>query len=194
MTPRATFAPVVLLGLGSGALVAVAGTKDWVVPDLARDNNAAGTTLWDSWVVDAPLAGALALVLLACWGVVLVTRGRVRRVVAVLALLAALGLVATSIWTGVEGPQTLRDNLAEPGAQAMLGDRDVDPTFTGWFWTAAVGAPLSAMAAALAIRFAPQWPEMGSRYDAPTSGPSAKEPSDNLDIWKAIDEGDDPTA
>ena len=38
-----------------------------------------------------PLAGALALVLLACWGVLLVTRARIRRVVAGLALLVAVG-------------------------------------------------------------------------------------------------------
>lgn len=196
MTPRATFAPVLLLGLGSGALCAVAGTKHWVEPDLARDNSSAGSTLWESWVVDAPLAGALALVLLAAWGVVLVTRGRVRRIIALLALLAGIGLVATVVWSGMTGPDTLRENLDEPGAQALLGDRDVEPTFTGWFWTAVICAPLATIAAALAVRFAPQWPEMGSRYDAPTeasaSGTSA-EGAENLDIWKAIDEGEDPT-
>src|SRR5690606_13835543 len=143
--------------------------KPWVVPDLDRDNSAAGATLWDSWVVDAPLAGALSLVLLACWGVVLVTRGRIRRGIALLALLAAVGLVASVIWAGIDGPQALRDNLADPGAQALLGDHDVDAAFTGWYWTAAVTAPVSVVAALLAVRFAPQWPEMGSRYDAPTA-------------------------
>lgn len=197
MTPRKTFAPVLLVGLGSGVLCAVAGTKHWVEPDLARENSSAGSTLWDSWVVDAPLAGALALVLLAAWGVVLVTRGRVRRLIALLALLAGLGLVATVVWSGMTGPDTLRDHLAEPGAQALLGDRKVEPAFTGWFWTAALCAPVTALAAALAVRFAPHWPEMGSRYDAPASanekGTSA-DSSENIDIWKAIDEGEDPTA
>ncbi|WP_110205960.1 Trp biosynthesis-associated membrane protein [Nocardioides daejeonensis] len=196
MTPRGTFGPVVLLGLGTGALCAVAGTKDWVVPDLARESNPAGSTLWDSWVVDAPLAGALALVLLACWGVVLVTRGRARRLVALLALVAAIGLMVTTIWTGVQGPDLLRENLSDPGAQAVLGDRSADPSYTGWFWTAVVASPLAVIASALGVRLAPQWPEMGSRYDAPSSAPGAGSavPEDNLDIWKAIDEGEDPTA
>jgi len=37
---------------------------------------------------------------------------------------------------------------------------------------------------------------MGSRYDAPGAAGSAdrpEEPESNLDIWKALDEGRDPT-
>lgn len=198
MTPRATFGPAVLLGLGAGALCAVAGTRDWVVPDIDRDNNAAGgATLWDSWVVDAPLAGALALVVLASWGVVLVTRGRVRRLVALLALLGSVGLVVTTVWLGVEGPDTLRDTLDDPSARAVLAGQSVEPTYSGWFWASVVGAPLSVVAAGIAVRFAPHWPEMGSRYDAPTGGrdtATTGKPTNNLDLWKAIDEGEDPTA
>lgn len=198
MTPRATFGPVVLLGLGAGALCAVAGTKDWVVPDIARDNNAAGgATLWDSWVVDAPLAGALALVVLASWGVLLVTRGRVRRMVALLALVGAVALVVTTAWIGIEGPGTLRETLDDPSARAVLADESVEPTYSGWFWASVVGSPLAVVAAGLAVRFAPHWPEMGSRYDAPAGAreaAKADEPTNNLDLWKAIDEGEDPTA
>jgi hypothetical protein len=49
----------------------------------------------------------------------------------------------------------------------------------------------------LAMRWAPQWPEMGSRYDAPgvQSEPASVPPEDqsSLDLWKALDEGKDPT-
>ncbi len=41
---------------------------------------------------------------------------------------------------------------------------------------------------------------MGTRYDAPTGAPGADQtateelPTENIDIWKALDEGRDPTA
>ena len=43
----------------------------------------------------------------------------------------------------------------------------------------------------------PRWPEMGTRYDAPAARtPTAVDAADdasNRDLWKAIDEGHDPT-
>jgi hypothetical protein len=37
---------------------------------------------------------------------------------------------------------------------------------------------------------------MGTKYDAPGAQAerASEQPSDNLDIWKALDEGRDPTA
>ena len=81
-------------GLAAAGLAAVAGHQPW-----AR-GRASGTFGELSATVEAgrvPAADALALVVLACWGVLLVTRGRVRRVVAVLGVLAALALVVTVV-------------------------------------------------------------------------------------------------
>jgi uncharacterized membrane protein (TIGR02234 family) len=186
--PRATFVPVLGLGLGAGTLVAVAGTKPWVVPSTVE-----GDPL--GLLAEAgkmPLAGALGLGVLACWGVLLVTRGRVRRVVAVLGLLVAVGVVATVVvgWVTLEGQVT--DALE---ASAVTGP-DADVHRTGWLWAAAVGSILSVAATAAAVRFVPAWPEMGRRYDGPGttrgSETTAEEPS-SLDLWKSIDEGRDPT-
>jgi uncharacterized membrane protein (TIGR02234 family) len=146
---------------------------------------------------ELPLAAALALVLLASWGVLLVTRGRVRRGVAGLALLSAVALLAAT-WFGYPGLEDgIRDDLAP-----MLGEQDGELPIqrTGWFWTLLVAALLGVLASAAALRWAPAWPEMGSRYDAPsgaaeadgTSGETAE--PDNLDLWKSLDEGRDPTA
>ena len=84
-----------------------------------------------------PAATAMALVLLASWGVVLVTRGRVRRAVAALGVLAALGALASVLmgWTSVV--DALRNDLASVGVTA------VEIGHTGWFWAAAVGAVLA---------------------------------------------------
>ncbi len=201
---RKTFGPVVLLGLGSAALAAVAGSKPMAEVDgvwlddrnlramvEAQFERAGGDEL--------PLAGALALVLLATWGVLLVTRGRVRRAVAVVALASAAGVVAATL-LGYSGlVDSMRDELAP-----LVGDRsqmnEIPIDHTAWFWTLLVAGLLGVLASAAAVRWAPEWPEMGTRYDAPTAGGGSATPvgepqeQTNLDLWKSLDEGHDPTA
>ncbi len=189
---RRTFAPVVLLGLAGSGLAAVAGNKAWAEGggDAAQRLAAVPLTTDPG---EMPAAGALALVALACWGVVLVTRGRVRRAVAVLGALASAGVLVTVVagWSSVV--DSLRSDYAD------VGVTDIGIHHTGWLWAAAVGAVLSLAASVLAVRWAPAWPEMGSRYDAPAGERAEPEPIDpaeqsNLDLWKAMDEGRDPTA
>ncbi len=188
---RRTFGPVVLVGLAAAGLTAVAAAKTWAFPsgDDASAGHLAGATAVSS-AGEVPLASALALVVLAAWGVLLVTRGRVRRVVAVVGLAAAAGVVATVVYGLRTLPAGIRDEYA------AIGVPEVDVHFGGWLWAALIGSLLSVAALALAVRFAPSWPEMGSRYDAPGAAGSAdrpEEPESNLDIWKALDEGRDPT-
>jgi uncharacterized membrane protein (TIGR02234 family) len=190
-TPRRTFGPVVVLGVAAAGLAAVAGHQPW-----AHGSAPGGlgelTAAQEAGRV--PAATALALVVLACWGVLLVTRGAVRRVVAVLALLASVGLVAAVVVGFGSAPDAVRD------AYQDLGVADPDVSRSGWFWAAALGSVLSVVATLLAVRLAPAWPEMGRRYDAPAGqapeAPAAKAPEEqeNLDLWKAMDEGRDPTA
>ena len=66
----------------------------------------------------------------------------------------------------------------------------------------------TAMTTALAVLLVPAWPEMGRRYDAPgtstgtgpaaaaTGADGAEDVGDraHLDMWRALDEGHDPTA
>ena len=69
-------------------------------------------------------------------------------------------------------------------------------SLTGWYWAAVVAAALVVASAALAARYVGSWPEMGTKYDAPAAQAerASDGPTDNIDIWKAIDEGRDPTA
>jgi uncharacterized membrane protein (TIGR02234 family) len=187
---RRSFGPVVLLGLASATLVAVAGNRTWVEADSGSARDVSSLAL----SVDAgkmPAATAMALVLLASWGVVLVTRGRVRRLVAALGVLAALGALASVVvgWTSVV--DALRSDLAS------VGVTNVEISHTGWFWAAAVGSALALLASVLAVAWSPDWPEMGSRYDAPGAAPQpTPDPEDqsSLELWKAMDEGRDPTS
>jgi len=188
---RRTFGRVVLGGLAAGGLTAVAAAKTWATAsgeDATAGHLAGATTI--SSAGEVPLASALALVVLACWGVLLVTRGVVRRVVAAVGLLAAAGVVATVVY----GLRTLPAGIREE--YAAIGVPEVDVHFSAWLWATLAGSLLSVAALALAVRFAPTWPEMGSRYDAPGGAGSAdrpEEPESNLDLWKALDEGRDPT-
>jgi uncharacterized membrane protein (TIGR02234 family) len=185
---RRTFGPVVLLGLATSGLAAVAAAKPWVGSTGAGASDAQMTAL------DAgtryPLASAISLVLLASWGVLLVTRGRVRRVFAVVALVAAFGLVAAVVSAYVTLPDSARSSY-----DALMGRGSSDQGFTGWFWTTAVCAVLAVVPAYLAVRLVPTWPEMGSRYDAPGTHEPARddEPAREQDLWQALDEGRDPT-
>ena len=186
---RAPLAPTAVAGLATAGLTAVAANQTWATAE-AADGQFAFTTLTDAPQV--PLVLTLALVVLASWGVLLVTRGRVRRVVACLGAVAAIGALVAA----VVGRWTLSDSFeqdfADQGATATVD-------FGAWWWVAVVVAALSAVAAVLAAASVGRWPEMGTRYDAPgtageTPQPAAVEEQTNLDLWKSIDEGHDPTA
>jgi uncharacterized membrane protein (TIGR02234 family) len=182
---RTGFAPVVILGLAAAALTSVASAKPWfsaavdyrLMPGIRESDRSA----------DMPLALALSLVVLAGWGAVLVSRGRARRVVLAIALLAALGVL------GCVGaaPFTLPDDIR---GRLLPGSEDVTVSPTAWFVGAAVAGIVSAASLVAAWVLLPRWPTMSSRYDAPAARESAApEAQSDTDLWKALDEGDDPT-
>ncbi|QZY27923.1 Trp biosynthesis-associated membrane protein [Nocardioides coralli] len=189
---RATFVPLVGAGLAAGALAAVAGARPWVVdPSVPRGSDPFGEV---SEAGEMPLALALALVALACWGVVLVTRRRVRRVVLALAALASAGLLTTV----AVGLRTLPDQVLEAAPTGGETPGGMDPTSTtGWLWVAAGAGLVLLVAAVLALSWSSAWPEMSSRYDAPGREAAPRAPAEeqsSLDLWKSLDEGRDPTA
>lgn len=193
---RRTFGPVVLLGVAAAALAAVSGTKPWVTGRSGSVDADAGSTMTTALALDgvreSPLAAALALAVLACWGVVLVTRGRVRRAVALLALVGSAGLLAATVEAFWSLPDKLTEALLE-----VSGTDTVSTTFTPWYAAGLAGALLSVVATVAALRLVRHWPEMGARYDAPTGARAdgaQSQPTENIDIWKALDEGRDPTA
>ena len=177
-TRRSTFVPTVALGIASSGLTALAGSKPMLaVPKkdilqlVAQDAQKFAEVL------------SLALVVLACWGVLLVARGIARRIVAGLGILAALGVLVALVHRAL--------SLSGSSYQQL----------TGWYWVGLVAAVVSLVAIVAAFRFAPTWPEMSSRYDAPTGAAGADAAADvpleersNIELWKSLDEGHDPTA
>lgn len=188
--PRRTFGPVVLLGLASAGLAAIASAKPWIGATASKGAADASMTALDTGT-RYPVASAISLVLLAAWGVLLVTRGVVRRAFAVVAALASVGLVVSVVAAYATLPDQARDTTRD-----VISRGTADTGFSGWFWTAAVAAVVALVPAVLAVRLVPSWPEMGSRYDAPGAEPSAEaeqEPETEQELWKALDEGRDPT-
>lgn len=181
-----TFAPTVLLGLAGGALAAVAGTREWA----HASGDAAGIRVQAAvgGSETAPLVATLALVALAAWGVVLVLRGRVRRVVAAVGLLACAGALAAVV-DAFDGAQD--DAVTAVLDKGATGDVVV-ASLTGWYPAAGIGACVALVGFVVAIVRSPRWPAMGSRYDAPAARSAA--PATDEDMWRALDEGRDPTS
>jgi uncharacterized membrane protein (TIGR02234 family) len=184
---RRSLATVAITGLAGSAGAALAGTKAWAHP--AKPPTDFGLLPSQALTADMPLAGALGLVLLAGWGVVLVTRGRVRRVVAYLLLVVAVGLVATTVAAHWTLDASLRHEF--DALQTGVSYSRVHTAMTGWYWTALLSCLVALAAAMGAVRFGRSWPEMSRRYDAPGTGDAAVRT--DTDLWKALDEGRDPT-
>ncbi len=186
---RTTFGSTLLAGLAGAALALAGATQPWA--EATTRTPALRTVAADGTDV-AALVLPLALVSLAAWGTVLVLRARGRRVVSVLGLVASLGAAATVAATVGSSTDT---------AACLLGDvPTTSSSTTAWPYVAGVGALLSAVAFVRAFVKAPTWPEMSAMYDAPAAGSSRsaeQRPSEELsdaELWKALDEGRDPTA
>jgi uncharacterized membrane protein (TIGR02234 family) len=181
-----SFGPTVLLGLAGAALAAVAGTREWATSsgDAAGIKVDAAVTGSDS----APLVTALALVALAAWGVVLVVRGQVRRFTAVLGLTAS---VAASVAVLLGFTDAQDDALQAVMDKGATGDA-FRSSLTAWYYLSGAGTVMSALSFAVAALRAPGWPAMGEKYDAP--GSRADKPVTDEDMWRALDEGHDPTS
>ena len=184
---RRTFGPVVLLGLLAGVATALAGTRAWATvagySDAGEASAYASSLSLAAEQGEAPAVNALALVGLACWGVLLVTRGRVRRSVAWLGLGSALGTLAAVVVAYDATARDVRSAFEDLGMTA-----EVDVSRSGWIWVGVAGAVLGMVAWGAAVRFVRHWPEMGTRYDR-----TPAEPSEG-DLWKALDQGHDPTS
>lgn len=182
---RRSYAITVVAGLAGAALAAVGAARDWAT---AR-GDAAGIKVEAavSGAESRPLVAALTLLALASWGVVLVLRGRVRRAVAAIGLLASAGALLDVVraFGGVQD-----DALDAAVARGATSDF-FETSLTVWYYLTGVGALLTLVAFAVAVVRAPRWPEMGTKYDAPGGRGT---PATDEDMWRALDEGRDPTS
>jgi uncharacterized membrane protein (TIGR02234 family) len=185
-----SFAPTVLAGLAGAVLASVAGARDWA----HASGRSAGVTVTAAvkGSESAPLVLALGLVALAAWGVVLVLRAPARRLVSGIGVLAAVGVVvATVVAFGRAGDDAVRAVVTKGAASASASS-----SLSGWSYAAALGGVLTLAAFVVALVASPRWPAMGNRYDAPAARSEAEraEPVTEQEMWRALDDGRDPTA
>lgn len=183
-----TFLPALALGLGGAALGAIGAGQEWATASATapgpREVAASGSEV-------APIALPLALVALACWGAVLVLRTVGRRVVSALGAAASVGGVVAVL-------ATVRDAGTVAG-ELVTDAETVTMSTTAWPWVAAVGLSASAVTFAVALVRCPGWPQMSRRYDrTPATAPGAREAQEATtdeprDLWRALDDGHDPT-
>lgn len=183
---RRLYAPVVLGLLVTGGAAWLALGRTWASTRLAPRGLPPADVVVTGRDV-APLAAALAVVVVTAALAVLATRGRGRLVVGVLVVLLGVGGAVLSV-LGATGSGA-RDALSAAAEQS--------PAFTGqglgsigatpWPYVAAAAFVLAALLGAVVVRYGRTWPGMSGRYDAPTRRPVAEDP------WKALDEGRDPT-
>ncbi|HEX4190438.1 MAG TPA: Trp biosynthesis-associated membrane protein [Marmoricola sp.] len=188
---RSNFGPILLGGLASAALLAISASQTWLYAK--ADATGLPVTAKVSGSDAAPLALALGLVALASWGVILVSRTTMRRIAAAIGIVAVLGVLVVVV--GLHAHSIAAERLNTQGAQTVSS-----LTRRPWYYLTGVAAVAELIMLAGAVRFAPTWPTMSSRYDAPGDPlePAAAKPQPDEDLaglalWKALDEGVDPT-
>lgn len=187
------YAATLLLGLAGAVAVTVAVTRPWIrgtadVPGLPTiEADVSGTTL-------SPLAGALGVVLLASFGAVVATRGWVRRALGGLVVVASVIVLVSTV-----APPDAADALEEALSAKGWAGGDYTRDAVGWRWLALVGAVSCLLAGCAVALRGHRWAVMGSRYDAPAAtsprpaAGAADQELDDAELWRALDQGHDPT-
>ncbi len=192
MTARRLYAPVVLATLAAGGLAFFAAGRTWVTSEVVSEGLAPATVSVSG--TDAqPLVSALALVVITTSLAILAAGPRLRQAVGVLTILAA---ATAAIVVPRSGSNRLADALtsaAEKSAAYSGPASMTDVSHKPWDLVTIAAFVIAVVLGALTVRFGPQWPTMSSRYDAPSTRPATNDLSDS-DMWKAMDDGHDPTA
>ena len=190
MNVRRLYAPVVLGTLAAGGLAFFTASRTWAHARIAAEGLPPDTVKVSG--SDAqPIVTALALVAVTAALAVLASSPRLRRVVGVFTVIVALaGIVAV-----LTGGSSVDDAVAKAvkASPAFTGSNTPATHHTIWLALTVVAFVLVAGLGAVTARFGPIWPTMGSRYDAPRVRGAKVAPQTDADMWKALDEGHDPT-
>lgn len=184
-------APVVVAGLSLGGFAYFAAERVWATATI----QAVGLPTDVVSVTGAealPVVGAASLVVASASIALLATRGVFRRLVGGLMMASAIVGGASAIRNG--DAVTAAVAAAVNDSPAFTGENSPATIVTTMWPVLAAVALLSASAVGLlAIGASATWPAMGRKYDAPSSRSPEANAEDEAEIWKALDEGRDPT-
>ena len=204
MSDRRGLVIAIVGGLAAGGLALLGVSRPWARVEIAVPG-VPSSTIEVSGSSAVPWVGALTLVILAGALAFVPTGGWLRRTVGVIVCLAAAGAAIGTLTAGPAVDDALSDQLAESPASGGVDDVAIVAAadHPAWRWLtfggSAVGIAVGVYVAARGHR----WATMGSRYEAPAATrrradppePAEEpEPTENADLWRALDEGRDPTA
>lgn len=188
---RRFYGPAILGLMVLGALALYAVTRTWLsttlrTPGLPADR--VTVTGHDA----APLLIAVALVVAAGGLAVVAAGGWLRQFIGL--VVAALSVVAAITAYRVEAAgRPLAEALK--ASPAFVGGQLPSVDHAAWQLVAMVAFALAAALGLVVAGFSRDWPRMGRRYDNPAeaSASASAGDGDELDLWKAFDDGRDPT-
>ena len=191
MNPRRLYGLSVLGALATGGLAFFAASRTWAYTTV--EASGVPTARVDVSGADAaPLVPALALVIVTASLAVLAASARVRRVVGL--LIIVVGVIGLFVVLQSEDRVGRALDAAIKDSPAFIGTNAPDTVSYGvWRWVTAAGFVLSALVGVVITRFGALWPTMGRKYDAPKAHTPTEEVETESDIWKALDDGRDPT-
>ena len=192
-----------LVGLLGAVAVTVGVSRPWASATAEQTGNPTlEATVSGADLV--PLAGALGVVMLAAFGAVVATRGLVRRGLGV-----AIALASAIVAASAARPPGAGDQLETALSAVGWAGGDYASSVEPWRWVTFTGAVACLAAGTAVARYGGRWPTMSARYDAPVAGadqavPTAPNPDgagddsgdrplSEAEVWRAIDEGRDPT-
>ncbi|WP_448619780.1 Trp biosynthesis-associated membrane protein [Geodermatophilus sp. URMC 65] len=197
-TVRREMAAAVVGLAAAGGLALSTGGQTWLTATVARPEPLPPVTERLTGSELAPLVPAGGLLLLAAAVALVAVRGAARVLVGLLAAVAG-GVLG---WSGLRTLATGGDGAAA----GVLGSGTPGSTVTtavsaAWLVLALVAGLLAAAAGLLTVLRGRTWPGMGRRYEraaatATTAPAPARRRTDEdraLDVWRALDRGEDPT-
>jgi uncharacterized membrane protein (TIGR02234 family) len=204
VTDRRGLLVAIVVGLAAGGLALLGAGRPWATVEIAVPG-VPSSTIETAGTSAVPWVGALTLVILAGALALVPTGGRVRRAIGVIVFLAAVGSAAGTLAAGSAIDDALREDLAESPASGGVDDEAVvaSADHPAWRWLTLGGSAAGVLVGLLVTTQGHRWPTMGGRYEAPTprrvdaaapSDPSRSDGAEDADLWRALDEGRDPTA
>lgn len=196
MNLRRWYAPTVLALVAGGGLMVFVSSRTWLSATVVADGLPSDDVAVSGSTAQ-PVIPALGLVVAAAGLGVLATRGRVRQAVGAITVLVSLGVLLELVLGDGARESAIGSAIAE--STAFTG-ANVPDTATEVVWLAVVGvaAVVGLVFGGLTVVAARAWPAMSGRFDAPGSADEHRQvdarDADGADLWKALDEGHDPTA
>jgi uncharacterized membrane protein (TIGR02234 family) len=170
-------------------LLLLATTRSWITgraadPLLGGEISASGAQL-------APGVVALAAVCLVALVALLTGGPRVRRLSALVTVVAAAGAAALTIWPLTDAQANLGRIAA--GSLGRTGTVPTTASTTAWAGIGVIAALALVVTAVLAFVAAGRWSGLSSRFDAPGEATAGADRGIRRTPWDELSEGRDPT-